>query len=74
MNTHHPEQTNRMALLARLQVLASAILVLLLAGCAAPIGADKVTTRQSYAQVEENALRTGKPTITQPLDLSGSHE
>lgn len=33
----------------------------LLAGCAAPIGADRVTTRQAYAQVEANALRTGKP-------------
>ena len=35
--------------------------VLLLAGCTAPIGADRVTTRQAYAQVEANALRTGKP-------------
>ena len=34
---------------------------LLLAGCAAPIGADRVTTRQAYAQVQANALRTGKP-------------
>jgi pimeloyl-ACP methyl ester carboxylesterase len=34
---------------------------LLLAGCVAPIGADRVTTRQAYAQVEANALRTGKP-------------
>ena len=35
--------------------------VLLLAGCVAPIGADRVTTRQAYAQVDANALRTGKP-------------
>ena len=34
---------------------------LLLAGCAAPIGADRVTTRQAYEQVDANALRTGKP-------------
>lgn len=34
---------------------------LLLAGCATPIGADRVTTRQAYAQVDANALRTGKP-------------
>jgi pimeloyl-ACP methyl ester carboxylesterase len=32
-----------------------------LAGCVAPIGADRVTTRQAYAQVEANALSTGKP-------------
>ena len=35
--------------------------VLLLAGCVAPIGAERVTTRQAYAQVEQSALRTGKP-------------
>src|SRR5882672_11726871 len=34
---------------------------LLLGGCTAPIGADRVTTRQAYAQVEANALRAGKP-------------
>jgi pimeloyl-ACP methyl ester carboxylesterase len=34
---------------------------LLTAGCVAPIGADRVTTRDAYAQVEANALRTGKP-------------
>ena len=44
-----------------LQLLSFSCLVLLLAGCAAPIGADRVTTRQAYAQVEANALRTGKP-------------
>jgi hypothetical protein len=41
-----------------------ALLVLLLAGCRSPIGADRVTTRQSYAQVEKNALRTGKPSAS----------
>ncbi|MCX6917542.1 MAG: hypothetical protein NT167_31675, partial [Verrucomicrobia bacterium] len=30
---------------------ALALAALLLAGCAAPIGADRVTTRQAYAQV-----------------------
>lgn len=39
-------------------------LALLLAGCTAPIGADRVTTRQAYAQVDENALRSGKPSAT----------
>lgn len=34
---------------------------LLLAGCAAPIGADRVSTRQAYDQLEANALRTGRP-------------
>jgi len=42
-------------------ILLAAALGILLAGCAAPIGADRVTTRQAYAQVEANALRTGKP-------------
>jgi len=36
-------------------------LALLFSGCTAPIGADRVTTRQAYAQVDANALRTGKP-------------
>jgi pimeloyl-ACP methyl ester carboxylesterase len=34
---------------------------LIATGCVAPIGADRVTTRQAYAQVSANALRTGKP-------------
>jgi len=42
-------------------MLLTAALGILLAGCAAPIGADRVTTRQAYAQVEGNALRTGEP-------------
>jgi pimeloyl-ACP methyl ester carboxylesterase len=41
--------------------LALPLAALILAGCAAPIGADRVTTRQAYAQVDANALRTGKP-------------
>jgi len=41
--------------------LALCFLALLLAGCVAPIGADRVTTRQAYEQVEADALRTGKP-------------
>ncbi len=36
-------------------------LALALCGCTAPIGADRVTTRQAYDQVEANALSTGKP-------------
>jgi small-conductance mechanosensitive channel/pimeloyl-ACP methyl ester carboxylesterase len=34
---------------------------LLFSGCTAPIGADRARGRQVYAQVEANALRTGKP-------------
>lgn len=37
------------------------VAALLLAGCAAPIGADRVTARRAYAQVDASALRTGKP-------------
>ena len=33
----------------------------MLAGCVAPIGADRVSTRRAYDQVDANALRTGKP-------------
>jgi pimeloyl-ACP methyl ester carboxylesterase len=47
--------------LAAFHGLGLALAALLLAGCVAPIGADRVTTRQAYAQVEANALRTGKP-------------
>ena len=38
-----------------------ALAALLLAGCMTPIGADRVSTRQAYDQVDANALRTGKP-------------
>ena len=37
------------------------IAVCWLAGCAAPISADRVTTREAYDQVDASALRTGKP-------------
>jgi pimeloyl-ACP methyl ester carboxylesterase len=42
----------------------SVLAAVLLAGCAAPISATRVTTRQAYAQVEANALSTGKPSGT----------
>ncbi|MGE3312226.1 MAG: esterase/lipase family protein [Limisphaerales bacterium] len=42
------------------QGLLTVSLGLLVAGCVYPIGAVKVSTRQSYAQVEESTLRTGK--------------
>jgi pimeloyl-ACP methyl ester carboxylesterase len=54
-------RAKRSALLSPLAVFSSALLVLLLTGCVAPMGADKVSARQAYAQVEANALRTGKP-------------
>src|SRR5436190_6350380 len=38
-----------------------ALAAMLLAGCVAPIGADRVTTQRAYDQVDANALRTGKP-------------
>ena len=41
--------------------LLAAALALGLCSCTAPIGADRVTTREAYAQVDANALRTGKP-------------
>lgn len=43
---------------------AAAVVAILVTGCVgpvSPIGADKVTTRQAYAQVESNALRSGRP-------------
>ena len=39
--------------------LATSALALLLAGCTSPMGADRVTTRQAYEQVEANSLRGG---------------
>ena len=54
-------RTKRLGLYSLWGLLSSVCLVLLLAGCATPIGADRVTTRQAYAQVEANALRNGKP-------------
>ena len=47
-----------------LQMLSSGCLLLLLAGCIAPIGADRVTTRQACNQVDANALRTGRPSAS----------
>jgi pimeloyl-ACP methyl ester carboxylesterase len=41
--------------------LVCALLAILLSGCASPMGADKVSTRQAYEQVQANALRSGKP-------------
>ena len=38
-----------------------AVLALFLTGCAAPMGADRVSSRQAYAQMEANALRAGQP-------------
>ncbi|NJN05247.1 MAG: hypothetical protein HC814_00925 [Rhodobacteraceae bacterium] len=38
-----------------------ALAAILIAGCASPIGADRVTTRQAYDQVDASALGTGKP-------------
>ncbi|HEY0547998.1 MAG TPA: hypothetical protein VGF13_00265, partial [Verrucomicrobiae bacterium] len=45
----------------RIVALAGTAYVLLLSGCGTPIGADRVTTRQAYEQVEKNALSGGKP-------------
>jgi pimeloyl-ACP methyl ester carboxylesterase len=44
-------------------------LALMAAGCAAPIGADRVSTRQAYAQRDANALRTGKPSAATEVIL-----
>jgi pimeloyl-ACP methyl ester carboxylesterase len=62
--------------LTELAGLAAIGAVLLLAGCAAPIGADRVSTRQAYAQVDSDALRTGIPsadtmTVLHRYDLDG---
>jgi len=42
-------------------LLSSITCALALCSCTAPIGADRVSTREAYAQVDANALRTGKP-------------
>jgi pimeloyl-ACP methyl ester carboxylesterase len=44
-----------------LTFLVASALAIGLCGCVAPIGADRVTTRRAYEQVEANALSTGKP-------------
>jgi pimeloyl-ACP methyl ester carboxylesterase len=41
-----------------------ALAALLFAGCAAPVGADRVSTRQAYKQIEANALRSSKLSAT----------
>ena len=48
----------------RLGHLSTFLVPWLVAGCAARIGADRVTTRQAYAQVQANALRTAKPSAS----------
>ena len=45
----------------RITGLCLSLAALLAAGCTSPIGADRVTTRQAYGQVDANALRTGAP-------------
>jgi pimeloyl-ACP methyl ester carboxylesterase len=57
MNRGQPIKAARAAALGSGLALAA----LLLAGCTAPISADRVTTRQAYDQVAANALRSGKP-------------
>jgi pimeloyl-ACP methyl ester carboxylesterase len=37
---------------------------IILAGCVAPIGVERVTMRQAYGQVEANVFRTGKPSAS----------
>jgi pimeloyl-ACP methyl ester carboxylesterase len=61
--------------------LAVALGALPFAGCVAPIGADRVGTQQAYSQVDENALRTGKPSANTvsilhryDLDLLAVHQ
>jgi len=44
-----------------LSSLAGILALILVAGCAAPMGADRVLPRQAYDQVEANALSTGQP-------------
>lgn len=56
--------TRQLSLPPRLPFLGSILAAILVAGCAAPIGADRVTARQVYTQLEANALRTGKPSGT----------
>ncbi len=51
----------RLKLDTALTVLAVSLAAVLGSSCTAPIGADRVTTREAYAQVEANALRTGQP-------------
>jgi hypothetical protein len=52
--------------------LSLALATLLLAGCIAPIGTDRVSTRLACDQVDANALRTGKPSA-QTISLLHRH-
>lgn len=54
----HPVQSSTTWSLSPALVLLAA--VALCSSCTAPIGADRVTLRQAYDQLEANALRTGK--------------
>src|SRR5215813_5606961 len=47
-----------------LLALAAISLPVMLAGCTAPIGAERVSARQAYGQVDANALRTSKPSAS----------
>ncbi len=58
-NPNHPRRSR--SLNPTLTVLAAAVATVLCTSCTAPIGADRVTARQAYAQVDSNALRSGKP-------------
>jgi pimeloyl-ACP methyl ester carboxylesterase len=44
-----------------LPALAGVLSLILLAGCIAPMGADRVSPRQAYEQVEANAISPGRP-------------
>lgn len=57
----HPNRSSARTALAGLGFVVSA---LALTGCVSPIGADRVSTREAYEQVEANALRSGKPGAT----------
>jgi pimeloyl-ACP methyl ester carboxylesterase len=50
-----------MKLKPTIPLLAALFALALLCGCTAPIGADRVTASQAYAQVDANALRSGTP-------------
>jgi pimeloyl-ACP methyl ester carboxylesterase len=63
-NANLEAHNSRLRLIPWLAVSGSVLAILLLGGCVAPIGADRVSTKQAYAQVEANALGTGKPSAT----------
>jgi pimeloyl-ACP methyl ester carboxylesterase len=47
-----------------LTVIGLGLAAVMLGGCSAPISATRVTPAQAYAQVEANALRTGRPSAS----------